>query len=67
MVMPEMGGLELYTTLRDQYQDIKMLFITGHPMDDKNQELLEKGVVHWLQKPFTVSEFSQAVQELLDS
>jgi len=62
-----MGGLELYTTLRDQYQDIKMLFITGHPMDDKNQELLEKGVVHWLQKPFTVSEFSQAVQELLDS
>ncbi|NIW44262.1 MAG: response regulator, partial [Gammaproteobacteria bacterium] len=29
MVMPEMGGVELYQTLVESYPEVKMLFITG--------------------------------------
>lgn len=64
VVMPKMGGLELFYAIQNRWPDIKMLFITGHPMDAENQKLLEKGSVHWLQKPFSVQEFSQAVQNL---
>ena len=65
MVMPQMGGLELYQTLKLKHPEIKMLLITGHPIDDMNQTLLEKGKVHWLQKPFTVQGLNLAIQGLL--
>ncbi|MEN6394624.1 MAG: GAF domain-containing protein [Anaerolineaceae bacterium] len=67
IVMPKMGGLELFHAIQDRWPDIKMLFVTGHPMDGENQKLLEKGNVHWLQKPFSVQEFSHALQNLLES
>jgi PAS domain S-box-containing protein len=66
VVMPEMGGVALYNALREQYPHVKMLFITGHPLQEENQALLEKGSVHWMQKPFSVPDFSQVVQELLE-
>lgn len=65
VVMPIMGGVELYTHLRKNFGDIKMLFITGHPLEGNYQQLLEKGSVHWLQKPFSVQKFNETVWSLL--
>jgi CheY-like chemotaxis protein len=65
VVMPAMGGVELYTHLQENFGDIKMLFITGHPLEGKYQQLLEKGSVHWLQKPFSVQKFNETVWSLL--
>ena len=67
IVMPEMGGFDLYQALQQHQPQIKILFITGHPLDSENQGLLEKGRVHWLQKPFSIREFNQAVNSLSDS
>jgi GAF domain-containing protein/CheY-like chemotaxis protein len=66
VVMPEMGGLALYNSLSERYPQIKMLFLTGHPLQKENQALLEKGGVNWLQKPFSVPDFNRFVQELLE-
>lgn len=65
VVMPEMGGVDLYRKLQEQWPNIKILFITGHPIEGENQALLERGDVHWLQKPFSVREFSRAVASLM--
>jgi PAS domain S-box-containing protein len=65
VVMPEMGGLTLHQILRERWQDVKMLFVTGHPLEMRDQALLEKGDVNWLQKPFSIQEFNYAVQALL--
>jgi two-component system cell cycle sensor histidine kinase/response regulator CckA len=65
LVMPEVGGMELYQALREQQPDVKVLFITGHPLDENNRALLEKGNVHWVQKPFSAKEFGLAMQALL--
>jgi CheY-like chemotaxis protein len=65
VVMPEMGGVDLYRILQKQWPNIKILFITGHPLEGENQALLERGDVHWLQKPFSVREFSRAVASLM--
>jgi PAS domain S-box-containing protein len=65
VVMPEMGGLNLYNKLKEITPQVKMLFITGHPIEVEDQTNFAKGCVRWLQKPFSVLEFSQVVQALL--
>ncbi|MCI0519519.1 MAG: response regulator, partial [Chloroflexi bacterium] len=61
VVMPHMGGVALYREIQKQWPGVKVLFVTGHPLEGDSQELLEKGRVHWLQKPFSVQVFNQAV------
>jgi CheY-like chemotaxis protein len=65
IVMPEMGGMPLYQRLLEDSPSVKMLFITGHPLEEESQALLEQGNVHWLQKPFSIREFNRAVRQLL--
>jgi two-component system cell cycle sensor histidine kinase/response regulator CckA len=65
VVMPVMGGVDLYTRLREDFADVRMLFITGHPLEGKYQQLLEHGNVHWLQKPFSVQVFNETIWSLL--
>lgn len=65
IVMPQMGGFDLYEKLQSSWPQVQVLFITGHPLDEKNQQILEQGKVRWLQKPFTVQEFNQVLIELL--
>ena len=66
VVMPEMGGVALYHALRAKKPEIKMLFITGHPLDPDDQTLLEEGQVHWMQKPFNVTDFIHHLRDLLE-
>jgi PAS domain S-box-containing protein len=65
MVMPEMGGVALYRSIQERWVGVKVLFVTGHPLDREDQELLEEGGINWLQKPFSVQEFNQAIQALI--
>ena len=67
VVMPGMGGVTLYYALRERGFDLKMLFITGHPLDRVSQNLLEESHVEWLLKPFSVQEFLKALQRMLAS
>ena len=66
IVMPEMGGMELFTVMQIRWPDIQILFITGHPLEEQEQGVLERGNVDWLQKPFSLSDFSQVIQRLMD-
>jgi signal transduction histidine kinase/CheY-like chemotaxis protein len=65
MVMPVMGGVTLYQNLKVRWPDVKMLFITGHPEKEGDRTLLESGNVNWLQKPFSVGVFNEAIYNLI--
>ncbi len=65
VVMPEMGGVSLLRTIQPRWPLVKVLLITGHPLEMQDRALLEMGAVHWLQKPFSVGDFSNAIQGLL--
>jgi signal transduction histidine kinase len=67
MVMPEMGGLALYNQVKDRWPQLKILFVTGHPMGTESQSFLEEKRINWLHKPFSVPEFFATVEELLAS
>ncbi len=65
VVMPQMGGFDLYEKMRGRWPEIEVLFITGHPLDDQDHQVLQQGKVHWLQKPFTIQEFNQFLNEIM--
>lgn len=66
LVMPEMGGVVLFRSLQERGRGVKFLFITGHPMESQEQELLQAGGVQWLQKPFSAQELAAGVRSMLD-
>ena len=65
MVMPGMGGLQLYEQMHVHYPDVKMIIMSGYPLEDGGHSLLEQGVVAWIAKPFSVNDLAEKVAELL--
>ncbi|MEN8172390.1 MAG: GAF domain-containing protein [Chloroflexota bacterium] len=65
IVMPEMGGVELSKIVAARWPDIKILFITGHPLEDEDQTFLSTGQFAWIKKPFSVQTLSHEIQKLL--
>jgi DNA-binding NtrC family response regulator len=66
LIMPEMGGLELYRHIHSEKPAICMLIVTGYPLEDESQLFAKQGVIEWLQKPFTVKQLTAAVRKVLD-
>lgn len=65
LVMPNMGGRDLYDEVSDRYPNIKMVLITGYPLGGHTRELLDRQRVTWLQKPLTSETLAQTVQFML--
>jgi len=65
LVMPNMGGRDLYDEVSDRYPHIKMVLITGYPLGGHTRELLDQQRVTWLQKPLTSETLAQTVQFML--
>jgi two-component system, cell cycle sensor histidine kinase and response regulator CckA len=66
LVMPHLGGAELYRILKQQEPELKMIILTGYPLADHGKELLEQGVVAWLQKPYDADEIALKVRAALE-
>lgn len=65
MIMPEMGGLELYLAMQTISPHVKMILMSGYPLEDGGRTLLEKGVVAWLQKPFSLNVLLKKIEEVI--
>jgi PAS domain S-box-containing protein len=65
LVMPGMGGNELAGELAQRHPEVKMLFMSGYTEDSAaRRDILLKGSA-FLQKPFSVADLSNAVQQSL--
>lgn len=67
LIMPEMGGLELYQKVKKLAINPKMLIMTGYPLQQNKEELQQAGITHWIQKPFTIAALAKKVNEVLYS
>ena len=63
-VMPGMNGLELLRRLRRE-SSVKVLVISGYPLDMKPAELSELGVAGWVSKPVKSAELCSWVAKAL--
>jgi two-component system, cell cycle sensor histidine kinase and response regulator CckA len=51
VVMPRLGGIALFRTLRELKIQTPMILLTGHPMGEVIEGLYEQGLRGWLAKP----------------
>jgi len=66
VVMPNIGGIELISSLRERYPKIKGLLISGYPSPTfRHTSILNESTV-FLHKPFRPIELATRVRELLD-
>ena len=63
--MPNMNGLELLQTVRKDYPNIKLGFVTSEQTDEMIQIASENGALFTIGKPFTVEAFQDALEGLL--
>ena len=66
MVMPEMGGVELYQQLVAQEPDVRLVVMTGYPLEDEGRSLLEQGIVDWIGKPFSPDAIARKLRKVLE-
>ncbi len=65
VVMPRLGGSELVAKVRAQRSDLPVLFMSGYARNAAIRGAPGDRRTRFLQKPFTVPAFQQAVAELL--
>ncbi len=63
LVMPDMGGRELYGILQEAHPEVKIVLMTGYPLGDGTKELLEQ--VTWMIKPFNVEDLVRVLHRVL--
>ncbi|MFL5366472.1 MAG: response regulator, partial [Myxococcales bacterium] len=66
LVMPEMGGRELATRLRQQDPDVKVLFTSGYTDDPTIRGGETLAGISFLPKPFTPESLGRKAREVLD-
>jgi len=66
MVMPKMGGRETFLKLKELNPKVKALLSTGYSQNGKAQEILNSGVMGFLQKPYQAEELAAKVRKVLD-
>jgi CheY-like chemotaxis protein len=65
IIMPDMGGGEVYDKIKAINPDVKVLLSSGYSVDGQAIELLERGCKGFMQKPFTMEELSGKITQIL--
>ena len=67
MIMPKMGGVEAFDSIRMKNPNLKAIFCSGYSMNSFSQEFLERGSAGFIQKPFKMLRMSQMIRDILDA
>ncbi len=67
MVMPKMGGRETFLKLREMSPAVKVILSTGYSQVGRAQEILDEGVMGFIQKPYQVNTLLATVRNVLES
>lgn len=65
MVMPGMGGGEVFDRLREMDPHIRVLLSSGYSVDGKAQAILDRGCNGFIQKPFDLQALSEKLKQVL--
>ncbi len=65
--MPGMDGKECFEKLVELDPDVKVILATGFSRDGRVQELLDMGVMGFLQKPFRMKELAETLERIIVS
>ena len=66
MIMPGMGGGEVYDRLTQINPDVKVILSSGYSIDGRAKAILDRGCDGFIQKPFGLDSLSTKLREVLD-
>lgn len=66
MVMPHMDGSAVFAALKVQQPGVKVVLMSGYPLQEKGAQLVEEGALDWLQKPPSMQDLSQILEKALN-
>jgi PAS domain S-box-containing protein len=66
MIMPGMGGGEIYDRIKALKLDVKVLLSSGYSIMGEASAILKRGCQGFIQKPFTMKSFAEKLREILD-
>jgi len=67
MIMPGMGGGEVFDQLRELNPRLRILLSSGFSLSDQAQEIMDRGCDGFIQKPFQPGELSLKIRQILDA
>lgn len=67
MIMPRLGGKETYEKLRKIRPDVRVLLSSGYSENGTAREILERGALGFLQKPYRSQELLKKLRHILDT
>lgn len=66
MIMPDMSGGEVYNRLREINPGIKVLLSSGYSLRGQATDILTRGCMGFIQKPFNMRELSHKLREVIE-
>ena len=67
IVMPGMGGSEVFQQLRNIAPEVKVLLCSGYSIQGEADRLIGIGASGFIQKPFSLRSLEQSINEILQS
>ena len=67
MVMPDMGGGEVFDKLKIINPQVKVLLSSGYSLNGQATRIINRGCVGFLQKPFTLRDIAGQLRKILDA
>jgi two-component system, cell cycle sensor histidine kinase and response regulator CckA len=65
MIMPGIAGGETFDRLKGINPNCKVLLSSGYSLNGQAAEILERGCAGFMQKPFSLSELSRKIEEII--
>ena len=66
MVMPEMGGGEVFDELKKINPQVKVLLSSGYSLNGQASRIIKRGCVGFIQKPFTIRDIASQLRKIID-
>jgi len=67
LVMPGMGGEELFDQLKAINPGVKVLLSSGYSINGQASAIMKKGCRGFIQKPFTIQELSHKIHQIISA
>jgi CheY-like chemotaxis protein len=65
LIMPGMGGGEVYDTLKEIDPKVKVLLSSGYSRDGQANDILNRGCDGFIQKPFNLQKLSEKLRQIM--
>ena len=65
LIMPGMGGGEVFDRLKEIDTDVKVLLSSGYSINGQAAEILNRGCDGFIQKPFKLNELSKKMRDII--